>query len=147
MRDPFVGLTALVVEDDWFVREDVAERISARRMGGVGGRYRGLGRSSGFGKPRRIDLLVTDIHLANAVTGWEVAEAARELHPMISVIYASGKPNNDSRRVPDSIFLSKPVASSGASIGLPRAPIQRAIAISAASIWTRREPAHIDRRP
>jgi hypothetical protein len=24
MRDPSIGLTALVVEDDWFVREDIA---------------------------------------------------------------------------------------------------------------------------
>lgn len=57
-----------------------------------------------------IDLLVTDIGLADAMTGWDVAEAVRKVHAQIAVIYASGGPNDESRRVPESIFLSKPVA-------------------------------------
>ncbi len=56
-----------------------------------------------------VDLLITDIGLADAVTGWDVAEAFRTTRPMAPVIYASGGPNNDARQVPGSVFLSKPV--------------------------------------
>ena len=59
-----------------------------------------------------VDLLITDIKLADALTGWEVAEAFRTAHPEVPVIYASGNPANDHRRVPGSVFLSKPVAAS-----------------------------------
>jgi CheY-like chemotaxis protein len=56
-----------------------------------------------------VDLVITDIGLADAVTGWDVAEAFRTTRPMAPVIYASGGPNNDARQVPGSVFLSKPV--------------------------------------
>jgi hypothetical protein len=56
-----------------------------------------------------VDLLVTDIGLADDVTGWDVAEAFRTSRPMAPVIYASGGPNNDARQVPGSVSLSKPV--------------------------------------
>jgi two-component system, OmpR family, response regulator len=108
MKGPFDGLTALVVEDDWFVREDIAGEF--RREG-----WTVLEAATGASALRRLrdtkilDVLITDIRLADATTGWDIAEAARELHPKIPVIYASGNPNNDSRRVPESIFLSKPV--------------------------------------
>ncbi len=57
-----------------------------------------------------IHLLVTDIQLADAVTGWDVAEAFRASDPKIPVIYTSGNPSNSRRRVAESIFLTKPVA-------------------------------------
>jgi CheY-like chemotaxis protein len=56
-----------------------------------------------------VDLLITDIGLADAMTGCDVAEAFRTSRPMAPVIYVSGGPNNDARRVPGSVFLSKPV--------------------------------------
>ena len=56
-----------------------------------------------------VHLLVTDIGLADDVTGWDVSEAFRTSRPMAPVIYASGGPNNDARQVPGSVFLSKPV--------------------------------------
>jgi CheY-like chemotaxis protein len=43
------------------------------------------------------------------MTGWDVAEAVRKKHPEVPVIYASGGRNNERRRVPKSVFLSKPV--------------------------------------
>lgn len=80
MRDPSIGLTALVVEDDWFVREDIASGL--RQEGwAVLEAATGAGALKWLRDTETLDLLVTDIHLANAVTGWEVAEAARELHP------------------------------------------------------------------
>jgi hypothetical protein len=42
------------------------------------------------------------------VSGWDVAEAASAAN--IPVVYTSGNPSIAARRVPGSIFLSKPVA-------------------------------------
>ena len=55
-----------------------------------------------------IDLLVTDIQLAGQLSGWDVAEAAREARPDFPVIYTSGNPGNPSRQVQGSVFLRKP---------------------------------------
>jgi CheY-like chemotaxis protein len=57
----------------------------------------------------RVHLLFTDINLADAITGWDVADAGRVSHPDLAVIYASAGPEDHARLVPRSIFLSKPV--------------------------------------
>jgi len=108
MRIPFNGGIALVVEDDWFVREDIADQF--RQEGwmvleaATGAKALELLR---YGQS--IDILVTDIKLADAMTGWDVAEAVRMMYPEVPVIYASGGPDNDGRRVLDSVSLSKPM--------------------------------------
>jgi DNA-binding response OmpR family regulator len=101
------GLTVLVVEDDWLVRADIV--LGLQQEGWVA-----LEASAGDGALKvllrnAVDLLITDIGLADAMTGWEVAEAFRTSRPMAPVIYASGGPNNDARKVLGSVFLSKPV--------------------------------------
>jgi CheY-like chemotaxis protein len=70
----------------------------------------GAGALQALHEAGKVDLLITDIGLADALTGWEVAEAFRMSHPEVPVIYASGNPANDHRRVAGSIFLSKPIA-------------------------------------
>ena len=108
MRASFNGLTVLVVEDDWLVRADIV--LSLREEG-----WMVLEASTGDGalkvllESNTLDLLITDIGLTDAVTGWDVAEAFRASRPMAPVIYASGGPNDDARQVPGSVFLSKPV--------------------------------------
>jgi CheY-like chemotaxis protein len=109
MKTPFDNLAVLVVEDDWFVREDIA---NAFRQEG----WRVLEAATGeevlqlLREARSIDLVVTDIGLADdAMTGWDVAEAVRTKHAEVPVVYASGGPDNDGRRVPKSVFLCKPV--------------------------------------
>jgi CheY-like chemotaxis protein len=108
MRVPFNGGIALVVEDDWFVREDIANQF--RQEGwmvleaATGAKALGLLRAG-----QSIDILVTDIKLADAMTGWDVAEAVRMMYPEVPVIYASGGPDIDGRRVLDSVSLSKPM--------------------------------------
>jgi CheY-like chemotaxis protein len=82
MRDPSIGLTALVVEDDWFVREDIAN-VFRHEGWAVLEAATGAGALKWLRETKTLDLFITDIHLANAMTGWEVAEAARELHPRI----------------------------------------------------------------
>jgi CheY-like chemotaxis protein len=107
MKVPSKGRTALVVEDDWFVREDIAAQF--REEG-----WQVLEAETGaqvlelLREGRSIDILVTDITLADSMTGWDVAEAVRRRYPKVPVIYASGGRDVSSRRVLDSVSVSKP---------------------------------------
>ena len=49
---------------------------------------------------KTVNLLNTDIRLVGGLTGWDIAEAFRASRLIGAVIYASGAPNNDGRRVP-----------------------------------------------
>jgi CheY-like chemotaxis protein len=109
MTNPFDGLTALVVEDDGLVREDVAEWFRQRGWS-VFETAIGAGALQLIREADRVYLLFTDINLADAITGWDVADAGRVSHPDLAVIYASGGPKDLGRLVPRSIFLSKPVS-------------------------------------
>lgn len=53
-----------------------------------------------------IDLLITDIRM-NGISGWEVAEQARQERPGLPIIYISGYPSAGDA-VPGSVYLSKP---------------------------------------
>lgn len=59
-------------------------------------------------QPPPIRVVFTDIQLGGELTGWDVAEAFRTVYPDIRVIYASGRYHNGERRVPDSVFFTKP---------------------------------------
>jgi CheY-like chemotaxis protein len=108
MKTSFKGLTALVVEDDWLLRETIVDALQE-----IG--WTVLEAASGASaltvlrEVKTVDLLVTDIQLADAVTGWDIAEAFRVSDPTLPVIYASGNPANNGRRVAESVFLSKPL--------------------------------------
>ena len=109
MRATRKAVTVLVVEDDWIIREDIVTDL--RQEGwAVLEAATGAGALQALHEAGKVDLLITDIGLADALTGWEVAEAFRMSHPEVPVIYASGNPANDHRRVAGSIFLSKPIA-------------------------------------
>jgi CheY-like chemotaxis protein len=104
----FDGLTVLVAEDDWFVRQDMV--LGLQQEGWIVLEAdTGVGALKLLRETNTIDLLVTDIRLADDMTGWDVAEAVRASRPKIPVIYTSGNPDNNGRRVPESIFLNKPV--------------------------------------
>lgn len=97
----------LVVEDDFFVRIDIADFL--RESGYVvveteSGEEAIALRESGMS----IDIVFTDINLAGRVTGWDVAERFRIDHPNLPILYTSGKIIEPERRVPGSVFLSKP---------------------------------------
>ena len=100
-------LVVLVVEDDFFVRIDIADFL--RESGYVvveteSGEEAIALRESGMS----IDIVFTDINLAGRVTGWDVAERFRTDHPNLPILYTSGKIIEPERRVPGSVFLSKP---------------------------------------
>ena len=102
------GLTVLVVEDDWLMREDIV--LSLEQEGWIVlEAATGAGALKALRDAKIVDLLITDIGLADAITGWDVADAFRVSRPIAPVIYASGNPNNDARKVAGSVFLSKPV--------------------------------------
>jgi CheY-like chemotaxis protein len=102
------GVTVLVVEDDWMIREHLVTDL--RQEGwAVLEAATGAGALTALREAEKVDLLITDIGLADALTGWDVAEALRTSHPKAPVIYASGNPANNHRRVSGSVFLSKPV--------------------------------------
>jgi CheY-like chemotaxis protein len=56
--------------------------------------------------------LVTDIHLAGKLDGWDVARAVREIDPAFPVVYMSGAAADEwaSKGVPNSIIMAKPFA-------------------------------------
>ena len=102
-------VTVLVVEDDWLLREKIVTDLQ-RQGWAVLEAATGAGALKALREVEKVDLLITDIGLADALTGWDVAEALRTSHPNVPVIYASGNPTNNHRRVAGSVFLSKPVA-------------------------------------
>jgi len=97
----------LLVEDEWLVREEIA---GALRIAGwdvfeanSGERAVALLHSG-----QHIDVILTDIQLAGALSGWDVAEQGRESQAAMPVIYTSGNSADRSRRVQDSLFFDKP---------------------------------------
>jgi len=56
--------------------------------------------------------LVTDINLGAAPNGWAIGRRARELSPVIAVIYMSGDSGHewDEQGVADSLMITKPFA-------------------------------------
>jgi DNA-binding response OmpR family regulator len=104
--------TGLVVEDEGLLRLELADELSAAgwdiREAGTGEEALKL-LAQVVARKERFDFLVTDIRLGGAVDGWEVAEACRRAWPGLPVIYVSANPIAEHRKVPGSIFLSKPV--------------------------------------
>lgn len=61
---------------------------------------------------KNIRALVTDINLGHALSGWEIAQHAREINPDLPVVYMTGDSADEwaSRGVPQSILVAKPFA-------------------------------------
>jgi len=97
----------LVVEDEWLVRMEIAEALDEAGWSVVEAAS-GEAALAFLGERTPIDLVVTDIRLPGKLTGWDVAEAFRAANKAVAIIYCSGNPGNSARRVPDSVFLSKP---------------------------------------
>ncbi|HEY8949312.1 MAG TPA: response regulator [Rhizomicrobium sp.] len=109
-RDEDVTLSApvfLIVEDDWLLRQAIAEVI-----GGAG--WNVLEAESGetavalLRSGERIDALITDVRLSGQMSGWDLAETFRASNPKLPVVYVSGNPIIEVRRVAGGQFLPKP---------------------------------------
>ena len=101
------GAVAVVVEDEWLVRMEIADAL-------LEAGWEVMEATSGeaalemLENGRRVELLVTDIRLPGRVNGWDVADKYRQAHKDVMVIYCSGNPVDENRRVTDSLFLPKP---------------------------------------
>lgn len=98
---------ALVVEDEWLVRMEIADAFSDagwQVLEATSGEEAVALLASGV----IVTLLVTDIRLSGAITGWDVAERYRAAQPRIGVIYASANPTIATRQVAGGIFVGKP---------------------------------------
>ena len=67
-----------------------------------------------------VNALFTDIRLPGALDGWQLAEQARKLHPVLPVIYATGYSEETPRVVTGGVFLRKPYVPSTVMAALDR---------------------------
>jgi CheY-like chemotaxis protein len=97
----------LVVEDEWLLRELVAEELRGAGLE-VLEASTAEGAIAYMAAGQRCDVVFTDIQLAGHLSGWELAEQLRAARPHLPVIYASGNSVDNARKVPGSVFFSKP---------------------------------------
>lgn len=100
--------TVLVVEDEWLIRELIAEVLGTEG-------YDVLEAADADEAIRligceRIDLLFTDIDLGPGPDGVTLARAARAARPDLKVVYASGRRQRlePELSVAGSVFMAKP---------------------------------------
>ena len=97
----------MLVEDEWLVRMEIADALAESG-------FQVVEFSSGEGAVEWLeaggkpDLLISDIRLTGAATGWDVADAYRARVPAIPVIYASANPCDKARMAKGAVFVGKP---------------------------------------
>jgi CheY-like chemotaxis protein len=100
-------VVVLVVEDEFFVRTDIADCLRAAG-------YQVVESASGeeavalCNSELSIDMVFTDINLGGAMTGWAVTEYFRIERPGLPVLYTSGQPVDTGRCGPGTMFVAKP---------------------------------------
>lgn len=105
-------LLILVVEDEAHLQDIVTDALEE-------GGYQAIVSSSGEDAVKVLEAdvdkyraILTDVHLAGELTGWDVAKRARELNGDIPVVYMTGAAADQwaSHGVPNSVLLQKPFA-------------------------------------
>lgn len=99
---------ALVVEDEWLVRLELVYALEAAGWAVIETNSAEEALEL-LCRGERFDLVVTDIRLGGAMTGWDVAEAFRRADSAVGIVYASGNSVLAHRQVVGSVFMSKPV--------------------------------------
>jgi len=102
------ALHILVVEDEWIVRTVIADFLRAQGHVVVEAATGEEALELIAAREPAIEALVTDIGLGGRLSGWDVAEAFRTVKPDSPVVYASGQPPDERRRVSGSMFFGKP---------------------------------------
>ena len=106
MRAYPTARVALVVEDEWLVRNHIVNEL--RESGWIVVETATGEEALALLAGREVDVVLTDIQLAGAMTGWDVAHAARTAKPYLPVIYASANASDPLNRVEGSLFFGKP---------------------------------------
>ncbi len=103
--------TILIAEDDPFVRSSVIQRVEAlgyKVVAAVNGNDALLKLKAN----PEIDMLFTDIVMPGGMSGWELADQARQIRPGLPVVYSSGYALEtlvkEGRAPAQSIILTKP---------------------------------------
>ena len=101
-------IRVLFVEDEFFIREWIAESLSEQGFA-VDSVTNAVDALSQITRAP-IDVLLTDINLPGGMDGAALARRARELQPGLAVIYASARAASlkQEARVPGSVVLPKP---------------------------------------
>jgi CheY-like chemotaxis protein len=101
-------IRVLFVEDEFFIREWIAESLSEQGFAVDSVTNAADALSQITRAP--IDVLLTDINLPGGMDGAALARRARELQPGLAVIYASARAASlkQEARVPGSVVLPKP---------------------------------------
>ena len=99
--------SVLIVEDDWLLRQSVADQLNAEGWD-VHEAESGETALEVLNSGVSLDFLITDIRLGGKLDGWGVADAFRAVHVVAPVLYLSGNPVLESRKVLMSAFLSMP---------------------------------------
>jgi CheY-like chemotaxis protein len=100
-------IRVLLVEDEFFISEWVAESLSEQGFD-VHCEANAVGALHHLASAP-VDVLFTDINLAGGMDGTMLARRARELLPRLPVVYASARVNLEPQaRVPGGAFVSKP---------------------------------------
>src|SRR3954447_18064340 len=92
-------LCVLVIEDEWLVRSFIAEHLRHAGYSVIEATTGEEGLAFVNGVEKQIDLLFTDIQLGGQLSGWDVADAFRNIRPGVPVLYASGQPRSECRCV------------------------------------------------
>lgn len=98
----------LIVEDEWLLRMELSDALTEIGYS-VTESFSAEDAIARLNQGETFDLLVTDIRLKGALTGWDVAVVWRDLGARLPVIYVSANSPDDPRRVAGSVFLGKPV--------------------------------------
>ncbi len=107
-RSQTSGPVVLIVEDEWLVRDEIAQYLRSNGCRVIEAASGEEAVSLINGKHQQLDVVFTDIRLGGQLNGWDVAERFRAHRPDIRVLYASGLSIEPSRNVGDSTFFPKP---------------------------------------
>ncbi|MET4091282.1 response regulator [Bradyrhizobium sp. S3.5.5] len=102
--------TILLVEDDQLIQSIVEEALTE---GGFEVSIFASGEEAVAAlNHKTFRAVVSDIHLSGKMEGWDVARVAREIDPVLPIIYMTGKAAEEwsSKGVPNSVLLTKPFA-------------------------------------
>lgn len=112
------AMTVLIVEDDDLVRDLIARELEEAGYVVV----EAVTAEDGLKvlEHHPVNALFTDIGLPGALDGWQLAEQARKLDPVLPVIYATGYSEETPRVVTGGVFLRKPYVPSTVMAALDR---------------------------
>lgn len=98
----------LVVEDEFLIRFTLAEILGDEGFDVIEAED-GVQAVALLGNGG-VDLVMTDVNLPGGVSGWAVADAARERHASLPVVFVSGgaEPPSGRRPSPHDTFVQKP---------------------------------------